>query len=700
MSESAALSFQLPSGSARDEFERLPDSARYGVRMKLRCMELLHRLGPKKAMAEIRRFVSAEADGFSKESLYRALRAFKVSHGDWRVCIDFRKIPAARGQPQEFIDFWRSLHDENKRNLSGAQARSVLVRRWQAGEAIDGYGSWREHWQRMRSDVPIPAECPEDFIPHGWDYANLMRLTPPPAETALAKLGEVAASALLPHIPQTREGMRFLEWVTLDDVETDFLVCVDDVDKPVVLRCIVAMDIATGVCLRLGTRPSLPRDDGSTQGLLRRDTLVIVAGMIRTFGFPTQYRMNIVVERGTASISQEDARALQELSGGNIVVHWTNMQGGRALPGGFRDKRIGSPTGKAWLESSLNLLHNMAGALPGQKGASYALRPAELEGRSKELAKLVQAGRVIPANLRLALRYPFLHLHEANVEVRDIAVRMNGRREHELEGFESVRQWRWRHDAAAPWRGMADYPVALPPGAEGDLEIRAVKESPMERAGRLMLGFHFERMPEASVRWFLEKHHDTVTVTNGMIEIDIDRKTYRFYRQGSPLLVEGAKYLAYYSRTDLVEEAKSRASVDESSFGWIYLTDGRGAYRGKLPLYKAALRGDVKALAERLADKERELAHVRDAVMRRSAGKIGKRLEDVEANIEVFRNATAMEVVPAPEAGDCAVAAVTAGLAGAEIETEHAAAGRSRRRRSAEELDRAATDVFASMSKK
>jgi len=650
-----AIPFDVPTNE-NDDYYRLTDEQRRQVRGTLAFLKAMHTAGKGNARAAYNTLARshqtiASMPGMTYKSLKRKL-ALYLKHGNWRDVLDRRSVARPEvGLPREFVEYWRSMFDGNQRRNCGRAEHRRLIEQWYAGQDIPGYGTWRDHWLRVNEHDPIPDLCPEWFVPTGWAYTNLMRKKPPKHERALTRFGIAACKNELLHVPQTREGMRFLEWVTLDDVETDFLITVPECVHPVVMKCLVAKDIATDMGLRFGARPALPKEhEEGNHSLKRQDTKILIAGILRTFGFPTDYITNIIIERGTATLSREDAAALEEITGGHVKIHWTEMIGGKALPHGFADRAIGNPAGKSWLEASFNPLHNALGALPGQKGSHYQLRPKELEGRSAELKALMQAGRAIPPELRVQLRLPFLGYKQAAECIENVLRKMNARTWHKLEGFEEIGLWRWRAAQPAPWQTMETYPVALPPGAETQIEISTRPEAPVERMQRLVQGYHFEKMPMPAMPLFLEKHHEFVTVRGGVIELQINKKPYRFRDEKSGLMVEGAKYLAYYSRKDLeASPIVTNASID---LACLYVTDGKGSYLGKLPLWAGVTRGDTEALAAKIAEKERALKEVSCRIAKRNIPSAEQRLEDIEQNLEVLYNAEAVNITEPQPAGE------------------------------------------------
>jgi len=143
-----------------------------------------------------------------------------------------------------------------------------------------------------------------------------------PAETKPAGRANILAIAPERSLPEratvigTREGLRFMEWVVLDDWRSDFRVVDPRAQKAVQLNGILALDVACALAMRFGVRPAVPQEDGTEEGLKRRDAKAVIAGILLTYGYPLDYICNIIVERGTATISPDDAAAIEEATGG------------------------------------------------------------------------------------------------------------------------------------------------------------------------------------------------------------------------------------------------------------------------------------------------------------------------------------------------------------------------------------------------
>lgn len=609
----------------QEEFSRLPDEVSHEVRETVTVLMRLDRQKKLRPAAnrEARHYPGRR--GFSGTSLLRKYYLWKSAGCDWRVLVDQSRVRADQNskQPAEFISFWQSLIDENHRKIKPAWRK--LIRLWRAGEAIPGYGRWTEWFLATHPGAFMPQTCPPD-LPQGWTYKNLSRYRPEPAELTLTRRGVASARLELPSVIGTREGLRPLEWIVLDDWRSDFRVIAGG-SQPAQLNGVLALDVSSALALRFGLRPALARDDGSEEGIKRRDVKALVAGILANYGYPSDYVCNIICERGTATITPDDAAAIEEVTSGHVVIHYTSMIGGNLF--GYADRPVGNFLGKAWLESYFNLVHNEAADLPGQMGSRYELAPGELHGRMEEAKALIKAGQFLPPELRRKMALPFLNIYEAKESMEMILRRLNHRADHRLEAFEEVLEWRekaleqWRpaHDLAGVSAELADC-----------LIYRKRLETPLERFHRLAQGMIFTKIHHSCLPRILEEHRTVTVQKPGEIAFEILGKRRIWRDLDNAELTAGSEFLAYYDAQDPA---------------WIHLTNAKGAYVASLPEVKAVRRDDAAALKEAIGAKHRQLANLMERVRTRNADRLSNRLEQATENVDALEDAQAVDLVPA-----------------------------------------------------
>lgn len=272
------------------------------------------------------------------------------------------------------------------------------------------------------------------------------------------------------------------------------------------------------------------------------------------------------------------------------------MIAGRVLYGDVADKAIGNPRPKGWIESGFNLLHNELGDTAGQKGRRYDLAPRRLEVAKARATELARAGEALPAELRMLLRLPFPEIGEAHKRISDALMRIAMHEDHSCEGFELVTRWRMMAgDASHTEAELLDLPEQVQAYVREAGEWTRRVESRIERWTRLGGPKCAVKIPESAIYPWLQTHV-VCKVERHMIQFDLDGKTYRYFRAGDALLMEGAQYLGWLD-PDYPEK--------------LHLTIGdgdRAKYLGWIPQYRAVRRNDPEALAAASAAKARVLS--------------------------------------------------------------------------------------------
>lgn len=536
--------FIIPAAE-REEFDTLPDDVRAEVVLLLGVFRIAAR-----AKCRTRIFAAQSAAlaqrgrGFTAKSLARKWYAYVNAHGDWRALVNRARVPEERGLPVEFVEFVQGWFVKNKR--VSRQQWLKLVRFWGQGcddrgnkFTVPGYGRWQDWFAAEHPSAALPPKCPG--IPRGWSYSTLMRSRLTKAQERMAREGETAARALTPHVLGTRAGLRFLEQVTFDDVKTDFRV-IDSLSGEVCdLWLLVAFDTATAVCLGYGMRPARVREDGSQEHLKLIDMKQLCGWVLERWGLPASYPITWKLENGCATIPEATALALRDLSNGAINVSYARMLNGTSAAG-YKERALGNSRGKASHESHNNLLHNMAGDLPGQTGRRWDVRPADLGSREKEAREIHALAQQLAPDLRAQAKYPVLTLLQARDELNRILEQMNSRTLHELENFADLAEW--RPNAFAAWEPIATFPEIVPAG----YETRTRKESPYERMTRLVSGLEWRRVPRSTLVHF---YHDTQKLVKvderGEISFTHEKREHVFCSPvGRDSVEPGRKFLAYF----------------------------------------------------------------------------------------------------------------------------------------------------------
>lgn len=536
-------SFAIPAAD-REEFDRLPDDMRDEVSLLLGAFRLVARSKKRARLFAVQSAALAHyGRGFTVKSLKRKWYLYLNSAGDWRVLKNRARVPESRGLPKAFVEFVQGWFVKNKR--VSRQQWIKLRRFWTQGcddkgnpFTVPGYGTWQEWFAAEHPGELLPVKCPG--VPRGWSYSTLMRARLRRSQERMAREGEAAARALTPHVLGTRAGLRFLEQVTFDDVKTDFRVIDAGSGEVCDLWLLVAFDTATAVCLGYGMRPARVREDGSQEHLKLIDMKQLCGWVLERWGLPASYPITWKLENGCATIPEATAAALRELSNGALNVSYASMINGRS-PAGYKERALGNSRGKASHEAQNNLLHNMAGDLPGQTGRRWDVRPADLASREKEAREIHALARSLSPELRAQARFPVLTLTQAREELNRIFHEMNSRTLHELEGFADVAEW--RPSLHFPWQPMATFPEIAPTS----YETRVRKESPYERMQRLVAGLEWQRVARSTLVHFYHETQKFVRVDErGEISFTHDKRDFVFMPGESGTMEPGTKLLAYF----------------------------------------------------------------------------------------------------------------------------------------------------------
>jgi hypothetical protein len=682
-----APSFTIPEED-QGEFQRLPKEVRDDVDTLLIEFEQVfasHRVNPViakiAARLDFRRGFTYSTLRWKYYTYINGGRKGAVGHGlirkfgpgDWRILVDYARCSYEQRfeehehgifLPREFTEYLKGLFQSNQRKSEPAVR--LLYRLWRAGESIPGYGTWQEWFMDNHPHHPLPTnadgrhECPPE-LPRGWSKTNLARYIPERAELALARRGIAAARQHLPSVIMTREGLRPLEIVLFDDVRTDFKILVPGHAAPVELNLLVALDLATGMILRFGLRPAVPREDtdgdSARDKLKLRDMKTLIAGILTTYGVPKNYTTTYVVENATAAIKEGTALALAELSCQRIQVSRTMMINGTAIWGGYKDKPTGNARGKAALESTFNLLHNEAAFLPGQTGRRYDAGPADLHGRTEETKALTRvANKFLTPHQRASLKLPFLSRDQARLVLADIFNQIIRRTDHEMENFQPLGEWREKD--FDPWRPESELLGAPNPAEAGEggstLQWRNPprRESPLERWERLMEqaggAAAFTKLHTGAVMRLYDEHAARKIIDSEIIfKINRELFVYRTANVQHAIrpLANGAKVLCYFDREDM---------------NWLHVTDGSGGYLGSIPRTRGARRTDKAALQEQFDSQRKALHDLQAKVSARMPQVADAHLTALETNTALLAAAAnaeavniapenAADILPAPE---------------------------------------------------
>lgn len=636
------MSFGVPTDLG---FAHLPERVRREVSTTLRVMECIHRARTVNQGCQAQAAKFAGRRGFSAPSLRRKYDAFRASGGDWRVLIDRAKAGPDWQErdvrlPRDFVDYWKSLCDRNKRKWR--PAHGALRRQWQL---------WREgdRSQAIPGYAQPPAPEPGTDLPAGWSYRNLTRsqYLPTRFETDATRVGRTRALENGPKVLTTRVGLEVGQYLLFDDFWHDFKVVVQGQRQAQRLLQYHALDLFSGCLIARGYKPALENEVTGVQERLKEVEMVhLVCHILQTHGYRPA-GTHLVVEHGTATIRADLEETLLRISDGKIQVDRGGRFGASAFAGYYGGPKKGNPRLKAALESIGNLISNRTADerfFPGQTGSNSRLNmPEDLVGRDAEARLLLRAAAALPPEDVAKLALPFLGLDEAIWLAEAVQEEINQRTDHVLEGWEAagLLAHEWRLDPASNhWRPRQEL-LAMPPERRAAIEALVTTEphllqsrrmSPAEvwQAGRKGL----RRLAGHQVALILREHS-----TGGAREVSVEEGRIEF--QGQDLggahsflaeLVTGqgpARMLADGERFEAV--------LNPLAPQRLYLFDARGRFQGHCPATRRPCRADADALAE----ENKRLAKIQGDLLKpvaaRGAAVTRARNERMAQNIEVLQ---------------------------------------------------------------
>jgi hypothetical protein len=432
----------------------------------------------------------------------------------WRAFINGSKLKAdqkvrvlgdaPKGQPPEFVEYWKALQENFQR--SSRAAYRELVRRYRCGDDFPGIGNWRSVWMETIGGMP-PANIPIDApLPDGWSERNLSRYRPSKFELTATRIGVSAAAKFRPLVYTTRAGLLPGQIYVFDDVWHDNKVNYIGINRkamrPLEFSC---LDIPSGCQVAWGAQPMLENEaTGRRETLRETEMRFLLCHVLCNLGYhPSGCALH--VEHGTAAIRPELAEQLFEWTGGAVTVARGGISGKAAHDGFFMSRGKGNSRFKACLESHHNLKHNELAALPGQVGKDRDHSPEEGHGRDTYNNTLIKAMSQLPAERAQLLQLPYLDFSQWKQVVGEIYERINGRIDHHLEGWEQCGYvtTEYRLSEAAAWEPMTRL-LGMPPERREKVEalidepgmVRTRRLSPAEvwlagRANLVRLGAHY-----------------------------------------------------------------------------------------------------------------------------------------------------------------------------------------------------------------
>lgn len=602
----------------------LPDKLKNETRLWIDVMnEVCLAEKPLAAIAEMSgRFRGVR--GFSVKSMVRKYYEVRKG-GGLHSLIDHAKLPREDNEalPEAFIEFWKSLCENNQRKSRPAWRE--LVQRWKNGESIPGY-----------SDSPAAAI---HGVPVGWSYGNLMRYAPSKFEMAVARIGRSAASTYRPLVHTTRVGLEVGQFMFFDDLEHDVKVNAMGINRkamrPLELGC---MDLFSACKIAFGMKPTID-DEGIKRKLKDYEMRFLLAYVLTRIGYRPA-GTTLCVEHGTAAIAEDVEKLLADASDGSIQVARSGMEGAASLV--YEGRGKGNFRFKAALESSHNLAHNELAALPGQMGKDRNSSPEELHGREKHNNALMKALAFLPPDRAALLRTPFWEFNEFMKFAGEVYEKINNRDWHDLEGWLEAglvaKEFRLGHDLQ--WMSMERY-IEAPEHERhairalierpGYTQVRKMSPAEVFSTGKTRL----VRLPGYLAPQIIgpENGVERKVGKNGLFEFEdsnVGPGIYRYLAQAGKIdgseeqLVEGETYMTFCNpfETDVLYVCKAGAI--------------KGAYIGACARWNSIRRDDVEALHRQMGAAAKEETRRLLPYQARHTSEMRQRTADAKWNTAVL----------------------------------------------------------------
>lgn len=607
---------------ASPQWEAVPNDHRTRILATLRLFEE----APERGVVEWLRAKAPEV-GMEFPTLrtkYYAVRNTRSWHSllDGRACASLSPESDAKTRQPHFRAYLMKLVGNHKRK--NQPAFRELRRQWQARRLpVPGYEDWAG-W---------PA------IPEGWGNGTLAKIVREENDAARLRSIRVGTSsktnAFLPTVHTTRVGLWPGAVIQLDDVWHDNYVTVGKNRKPARVIELGALDLLSGCRFHFGAKPRVAKADGGWETIRATDMRMFIAGMFHRFGYSAQGTM-LMSEHQTAKVSEAIARTLFDATRGMIRVEYQPIEGKQAaLCGYWSGTEGGNFRAKAALESVHNLMHNDLAALAMQTGSpsSGIAAPVTTDRQLAYMERIVRdVLKNVPHRIDL-LRLPALDFHSQFYPflLDYYEFGLNGRTEHDLEGWETL-GFVVNEYTALPgsdqYFSERDF-LALP--AESQAIIRsAARRDPQSWSRRRNLSPmevwksrpDFLPIPPAALCDILGGDlAREVTARKGFLE---------FEDQGisaDPLI-----YTARYSKgplagTNIGHGCKVSMFVLPFDDTTAIVTDAAGRYLGEVPLYRRVLPVDPAAFVTAAPFDSRP--EIRSAELVRAAGEKHSRIAEI-----------------------------------------------------------------------
>ena len=625
--------------NALEKFEALAAIETFEERLRVAELE--------EAFEGIKAHQEGVMESFRRVSMQRGIPVgtvkrlyYKWLKGGAAALADGRK--RQRGKYENpFYQCFKTFAENDKNGCKGGW--DEMMRRFRAGEALAGVGTWRDAWRREYEWEEAPARCPSGWVPRGATYANLMALyhEDPARKLALAwnRQGMFAASKGLVPVLRSRVGLHVGEVYEADDVWHNidvFAPFAKGVFQPLEFA---VYDVASAFKAASLMKPRLRLVDEKT-GKEKYDNLkefqfrALVANMMCCTGF---YKggVTLVGEHGTTRLSDTVLRRIAAVPGwGRLFTFKTSgIMNTPVHKGLFMGSAGGNPRMKSLCECSHNIMHNATASLPGNRGRDAAHYHESQRALVKYSTAVIETARKLDPVLEEELALPILSWDAYTQKFREIEDEVMDRREHELEGWTGREVVEYRLlETSEDWLPIKNLADMSPEGAAAVRAVLALNPRGLMRQRKMSRREVWKAGRGELVKWPLME-------MAAFLDPEKDVRTAKVRGDGT-IMFEDAIYYPGEKKWYLAEYTDRRGLAHRLVPGdtvrffwnpcgelqrWIWICDEKGDTLGMAPALKTAAWVDEKSIEAAMGQRQHQMAALlEDTRMRHAAAHLRK----------------------------------------------------------------------------
>lgn len=578
--------------------------------------------------------------GLSLKTLYR--KASMMAEHGWRGAVDGRTLrkleSVGLGSNQEFVDYWQTLVAGNQRKTAPAYRR--LIEQVSRGDKIPGLGTWRDMWQRDHAGDTPPSVCPYTLggeTPPLMSYSAMLRLSPTAFGIKASRVGLMAAATdYIPDVLRTRVGLKRCQVIQIDDMWDNAKVSFSKNKLGERVVELSAVDVLTGKIICYLAKPVIRMDDDTRQVIRSEWTRYIIGHIVCNLGIPE--RMLIMGEHGTASVGDDFASALRDVSNGSITFGAGGLLSQPLARGLYDGRPKGNPKYKGLIECLHSLKQNEMADIKGQIGSRDSLgnEPETVYGMGKTelaLATAVTALESSRPGIMARLAWPWMPWEDYASAKAAAYDAINRRTWHEMEGWAECGHLvgEWRPQAGMAWmpmsalEAMGEAAPAMRRVIESNRDLFRTRQMSPEEAWNSR-SQEVKAMGDWAMPLILGQNLAQICQVSPKLEMDYrDASTMR--RHTIAALINGIP---------LERGSSYRIWINPCNCAKAYVADMQGRFLGVARVSQAGMYGDMDALERSLGIRQQAIAAEIKALR-----PIARQRERM-ANTDAARNAVAI----------------------------------------------------------